>query len=137
MDDDECRRRFAAADHAYLATAGADAVPHLVPVAFELTEDRIVIAVDHKPKRSTDLRRLRNIRANTSVALLVDAYSDDWDALWWVRADGVAQVVESGDVHDDSIGRLVGRYAQYRRHRPTDAVIVVDVLRWSGWAAAR
>ncbi|MCU1432612.1 MAG: class F420-dependent oxidoreductase, partial [Actinotalea sp.] len=58
MHDDECRRRFGSADHAYLATVGPDAAPHLVPVVFDLTGDQVVTAVDHKPKRSTALRRL-------------------------------------------------------------------------------
>jgi PPOX class probable F420-dependent enzyme len=135
MDDDECRRRFAAADHAYLATVGADKAPHLVPVVFDLTDDRVVIAVDHKPKRTTALRRLRNIRENPRVCLLADAYSSEWDALWWVRADGSAVVVDDGSVHDDAVVRLQRRYPQHREQPPTGPVIVIDVLRWTGWSA--
>ena len=57
-------------------------------------EDRIYSAVDAKPKSTTDLRRLRNIRANPWVAVLADHYEDDWGALWWVRADGRATVLD-------------------------------------------
>jgi len=33
------------------------------------------------------------------VTLLVDHYHADWERLWWVRADGVASIVESGKPH--------------------------------------
>jgi PPOX class probable F420-dependent enzyme len=87
-----------------------------VPVVFDLTDDRVVIVVDHKPKRTTALRRLRNIRENPHVCLLADAYSSDWHALWWVRADGSAVVADDGPVHDDAVTRLQRRYPQYREH---------------------
>ncbi len=67
-----------AEERAVLATTGTDQRPHLVPVTFAVVGDTVVVAVDHKPKRSTDLRRLRNIRQNASVAFLVDGWSSDW-----------------------------------------------------------
>ena len=67
------------------------------PCTFALLGDAtIVSAVDHKPKRTTALRRLANIAANPRVALLADHYDDDWEALWWARADGTARVVAPG-----------------------------------------
>ena len=65
-----------------------------MPVTFAVQGDIIVIAIDHKPKRSMNLKRLRNIADNPRVSLLVDSYDDDWSQLWWVRADGVAAVLE-------------------------------------------
>ena len=62
----------------------------MVPIVFAVEGDTIYNAVDHKPKRSTQLRRLANIAENPAVSVLVDYYDDDWDELWWVRADGVA-----------------------------------------------
>jgi PPOX class probable F420-dependent enzyme len=135
LDAQECRRRFAGADHAYLATTGLDARPHLVPVVVALHVDRIVFAVDDKPKRTTALRRLRNIRENPRVAFLVDEYSGDWDSLWWVRADAVARVVEGGDDHAAAVEMLRRRHHQYARRPLTAAVVVADVDRWVGWAA--
>ena len=79
---------------ARLATAGADGQPYLVPVTFAVDDDLIYITVDHKPKTTTKLKRLRNIRENPRVALLADHYADDWDQLWWVRVDGWASIVE-------------------------------------------
>lgn len=136
MDEDECRRRFGAADHACLATTGADGAPHLVPVVFDLTGDEVAVVVDHKPKRSTRLRRLRNISENPRVALLAEEYSPEWDALWWVRADGTAEVVVDGPRRDDAVRRLQQRYPQYRQVPPTGPVILTTVHRWTGWAAS-
>ncbi|PVU84374.1 TIGR03668 family PPOX class F420-dependent oxidoreductase (plasmid) [Cellulomonas sp. WB94] len=135
MEPHECRRRFGLADHAYLATVNDDASPHLVPVTFALAADTIVIAVDHKPKRTTALRRLHNIARRPAVSLLVDEYASDWARLWWARADGTAALAHDGPVRDEGIERLVARYSQYRDVRPDGAVIVVSVHRWSGWSA--
>jgi PPOX class probable F420-dependent enzyme len=132
VDVAEARTRFAAARVARLATVGAGGAPHLVPVTFALRDDRIVIAVDHKPKRTTDLARLRNIEADPRVSLLADHYADDWDRLWWVRADGTARVLASSPL----VSWLAGKYPQYVAHPPAGPVIVVDVAKWRGWAAS-
>jgi PPOX class probable F420-dependent enzyme len=130
----EARERFAAARVARLATVGADGVPHLVPLVFAvLDDDTLVTAVDHKPKRTLALKRLANIAANPAVTLLVDDYAEDWDALWWVRADGRARVVQDFPAGLDA---LVSKYPQYRDRRFGGPVIVVAVERWSGWSAA-
>jgi PPOX class probable F420-dependent enzyme len=137
MDPTEARRRFAAARVARLATAGADGRPHLVPVVFALDGDTLYTAVDDvKPKATTRLRRLANIAANPAVALLADHYDDDWRALWWVRADGTARLL---DPDEDEAARaralLAARYPQYREAPPPGVAIAVDVTRWSGWSA--
>jgi len=129
----QARERFAAARVARLATVGADGRPHLVPIVFALDGDRVYHAVDHKPKRTTKLRRLDNIAANPRVALLVDAYDDDWSRLWWARADGVARVLEDGADARNAIALLSERYPQYREVAPRGPVVAVDVGRWTGW----
>jgi PPOX class probable F420-dependent enzyme len=136
MDPTEARTRFAAARVARLATAGADRRPHLVPIVFAVDGDRIYSAVDDvKPKATLRLRRLRNIAANPAVALLADHYEDDWTALWWVRADGVARLLDP-EAPEAAHARalLAARYPQYRDAPPPGVVIAVDVARWSGWA---
>jgi PPOX class probable F420-dependent enzyme len=130
MSEDEARASFAAARVARLATAGADGRPHVVPIAFAVAGDEIVSAVDAKPKRTTRLRRLANVRENPQVALLADHYEDDWNALWWARADGRARVVERDE---RAVELLAGRYEQYRADPPAGPVLVVTVERWSGW----
>jgi PPOX class probable F420-dependent enzyme len=139
MQPDEARAAFETAPLARLATVGADGIPHLVPVCFAIVGDRIVTAIDHKPKRTTRLRRLANVAVNPNVCLLVDAYDPtDWDALWWARADGAARVLDVGSPGaDEAISALVERYPQYRADRPEGPVIDVAVSRWSGWRASR
>jgi PPOX class probable F420-dependent enzyme len=138
MQPDDARARFAASQVARLATVGADGLPHLVPVCFAVVDDRIVTAVDHKPKRTTQLRRLRNIAANPQVCLLVDAYDAvDWAALWWARADGTARVLRAGSAAEvAAIAALVERYPQYRAQRPAGPAIAILVSRWTGWSAS-
>lgn len=134
MDDPEMRRRFAGARVARLATVRPDGRPHLVPITFALDSDRVVTAVDHKPKTTTDLQRLRNVAANPSVSLLVDHYEDDWSRLWWVRVDGRATIVESGPERERVIPLLRDKYPHYREDPPHGPAIVVALDRWSSWA---
>ncbi|HWV84331.1 MAG TPA: TIGR03668 family PPOX class F420-dependent oxidoreductase [Capillimicrobium sp.] len=135
MRPQAARERFAAARVARLATADAAGVPHLVPVVFAVAGDVVYTAVDAKPKRTTALRRLANVAANPRVALLVDHYEEDWDALWWVRADGVARIVDDEDEARAAVALLAARYRAYRETPPPGPVIAVDVERWSGWSA--
>jgi len=134
MDHEEAVRRFTHSPVAVLATSGLDR-PHLVPVVFVVDGDVIYTAVDHKPKRTRNLQRLRNIERNPMVSLLADRYEEDWHRLWWVRADGEAAVVgvtEAGS----AIELLQHKYPQYRDRPPDGPVIVVSVTRWTGWSAA-
>ena len=130
------RERAAAAPVARLATVDAEGRPHLVPCCFALEGDVAYSVVDHKPKRSTALRRLDNIRANPSVCLLVDHYEDDWSALWWVRLDGRARVVTEGPEHEQAIALLCAKYPQYRATPPSGTVVVIDVTASRTWSGA-
>jgi PPOX class probable F420-dependent enzyme len=134
----DARVRFGAARVVRLATVGAGGRPHLVPVVFAVDGDTVYSAVDDaKPKATLRLRRLANIAANPAVALLADHYEDDWSALWWVRADGTARVIEPAEPEAARArGLLAGRYEQYRDAPPPGPVIAVAVERWSGWSAA-
>jgi PPOX class probable F420-dependent enzyme len=138
MDAAEARARFAAARVARLATADAAGLPHLVPVCFAVAGDTVYSAVDHKPKRDRNLKRLANVRANPAVSLLADHYEDaDWDALWWVRADGMGRVLEPEKPESRrAVELLAGRYSQYRERPPAGPVLAVDVHAWRGWSAA-
>jgi PPOX class probable F420-dependent enzyme len=139
MDAAEARQSFSTATVARMATVGPGGTPHLVPIVFALiAENTVVTAVDHKPKRTLALRRLANIAANPAVSLLADEYGDDWDALWWARADGRARVVgteQEPALRELAIDALVARYVQYAQRRPSGDLIVVEVQRWSGWRA--
>ncbi len=134
MTAEEAQARFAAARVARLATADAAGRPHLVPIAFALEGDTIYSAVDAKPKRTKALRRLANVRENPAVSLLVDHWDEeDWDGLWWARADGRGRVLGPAEPEARRAVDLLRR--RYPRQRAAGEVLAVDVRRWSGWAA--
>jgi PPOX class probable F420-dependent enzyme len=135
MDATAMRKRLAEARVAHLATVDASGKPHLVPITFALDGDAIYFAVDSKPKRTTDLQRVRNIVANPAVSVLVDHYDEDWTRLWWVRVDGTAHVLPDGTAKDGAIDRLASRYAQYRQSRPSGPVVEISIDRMSGWSS--
>ena len=118
------------ARRAVLSTATPSA-PHSVPVCFAVDEDRIVSAVDQKPKRSNRLRRVENIRQNPEVTLLFDRWDEDWSRLAWVMVTGRATVEPPGSA--DQL--LAARYVQYRDDPPKGEVIAVmpETIRW--WSA--
>lgn len=153
MRSDEARARFAHARVARLATANARGVPHVVPIVFALAGECVYSVVDAKPKRSASLRRLANVRENPCVSVLVDHYDEDWEALWWARADGRGRVLDPGgrragvdqaeglqDGADRAGGDEARRAAQllherYPQQRAVGAVLAIDVERWTGWSA--
>ena len=122
---------------ARLGTADGQGRPHVVVVTFAVDGDTIYTAVDQKPKSGNYLKRLRNVGENPWVTVLADRYSDDWDTLWWVRADGRAAILGDERSMAGPFRLLTERYWQYRKAPPTGPVLAVTVERWSGWAAAR
>ena len=135
LDPDQCRRLATGARFAVLATRAADGVADLVPITFALEcgpdGDRLVSAVDHKPKSSLRLARLTNIAREPRVTVLFDHRDDDWDALWWVRARGTAVVRDPGT----ATALLAARYLPYRDRPPEGPVVEVRITAWSGWSA--
>lgn len=136
----EAIAQFASAPCAVLATLGADGAPHLVPVVFAVhapadadTPATIYSAVDAKPKSTQRLRRLANIERDARVSLLVDHYTDEWAHLWWVRADGRAEVHHNGEQMATGYGLLRAKYPQYERIALNGPVITVEVTHWSSW----
>lgn len=136
LSEQHARAAFTEARVARLATTDEHAQPHVVPVTFAVTGDEytVVTAVDHKPKRTSRLRRLRNIEVNARVSMLTDHYEDDWDRLWWVRADGTAELAAAHD-HPQAIHALAQKYPQYQQRPPSSVVILIRVRKWTGWAA--
>jgi PPOX class probable F420-dependent enzyme len=133
MDIATMRRRVSEARVARLATVRRDGRPHVVPCCFALDGDVVYSVVDAKPKSTLALRRLDNIRANSTVVFLIDHYTEDWTAIWWIRLDGTARVVESGDDRDRALERLREKYPQYVREPPPGPVITIDVTEWQAW----
>jgi len=97
-----------------LATVGADGRPLVVPVCYAFDGVRVYSAVDPKPKRTRDLRRLRNIAANPQVSLVVDEYVEEWTQLRYVIVEGHADVLTDGADFGEAIDLLIAKYPQYR-----------------------
>jgi PPOX class probable F420-dependent enzyme len=121
--------RFASARVARLATVTPDGAPHLVPIVFAVVGDVIHTAVDGKPKRHRNLRRLANIAHEPRVSVLADFYDDDWSRLWWVRADGRAAVTGEPEP------ALLARYPQYAVQPPPGPFLRIEVTAWHAWSA--
>jgi len=77
---------------ARLATVDSEYKPHMVPVVFVFDNDYYFIPIDEKTKRSRpeNLKRVKNIRQNPNVALLIDEYNEDWRQLYFIMIQGKA-----------------------------------------------
>jgi PPOX class probable F420-dependent enzyme len=119
-----------------LATTGGTGEVHLVPVCFAVVDDAIVSAVDHKPKTTTNLRRLRDIEATGRASLLVDHYEDDWSELWWVRVSGPAAVHRDDEaIATAARSALAAKYRQYAERPPAGPVWSLTMARITAWSA--
>lgn len=134
MEPADIRKRLDQATVAHLATAGPDGKPHIVPITFTTDGATLYFAVDAKPKRTANLKRLQNIAANPAVSVLVDHYEDDWTRLWWIRVDGTARIVDDSSESERVIELLARRHPQYRRARPKGPVVAIRMDRLSGWS---
>lgn len=109
--------RTFSADHriAHLATADRTGAPHVIPICYAVVGDAFYVVIDEKPKRSrTGLKRLRNIRDNAHVALVIDEYHDDWAHLAYLLVEGLAVVVQDEREFATALHALRERYPQYR-----------------------
>ena len=109
-------------------TADAEGRPHLVPVVFAVDGDRVYTVVDAKPKRTTALRRLRNVRREPARRRCSSTTTTTTgSALWWVRAEGTrARARRPSQIRGGACGRrCCGRAIP--QQRAMGAVLAVDV----------
>jgi PPOX class probable F420-dependent enzyme len=136
MLSDGERRFLAHRRIAHLATADSRAVPHVVPICFAISEGTLYITIDEKPKRQpgTGLKRLRNIRENPAVAVVVDRYDEDWALLGWVMLHGHAKILTDGTEHRDAQALLRSRYPQLEAMQiEQHPVIAIRIERTTSW----
>lgn len=109
-----------------------------MPVVFVAVEDgdrlRAFWAVDHKPKRSPTVQRIRNIQADPHVELVVDSYDEDWRELWWVRASGVARVIADPAERRIAVAELAGKYPPYVDTPPAGDVVEIEIDHLTWWS---
>jgi PPOX class probable F420-dependent enzyme len=119
----------------HLATADAQAVPHLVPVCFAVSDGTVYITIDRKPKGNPlTLKRLRNIVENPVAAFIADRWDEDWTRLGWVMLRGPAEILPDGPEHDRAQALLRSRYPQYREMEIGELpVIAIRIERVTSW----
>lgn len=123
---------------ARLATVDEGGYPHVVPVCYATDGRAYYSPLDAKPKRVPldRLKRVRNIRDNPRVALLIDHYEEDWRELRFVMVQGHAELLEGGSEWRAARELLEAKYPQYGTMPlpPGAAVIKIvpdRVIRWS------
>jgi uncharacterized protein len=89
-----------------MATASKDGHPHVVPVIYALDGEDIVVAVDYGTKK------LKNLRENPNVALVVDDYSPNRGILM----EGKSEILERGKEYLRLLQILYDRFEYYRKN---------------------
>jgi PPOX class probable F420-dependent enzyme len=121
---------------AHLATAGANGQPLVIPICFAFDGKEFFSPIDEKAKRLSPerLKRLRNIRENSQVSLVIDRYDEDWEKLAYVLVSAQARILLTGRKHRRAVSLLRRKYRQYRSmaidQRP---VIVIRPLAVKVW----
>jgi PPOX class probable F420-dependent enzyme len=126
----------------HLATADAAGHPHVVPVCYAVGEAALYIALDAKPKRVgwQHLKRVRNLLSNPQVALVIDAYTEDWQQLAYLLIRGPAELLQPHtDEQQQAITLLRARYPQYQTMlidaQPVIAIRPQSVVAWGALLA--
>ena len=121
---------------AHLATADKSGQPHVIPICFVFDGKHFYSPIDEKPKRTapTQLKRLKNIRENPNVVLVIDHYDEDWRKLAYVLVFAKARILQSGMKHRSAVRLLRRKYRQYKamaiEERP---MIVITPKRMVSW----
>lgn len=89
-----------------LATASKDARPHVVPVIYAMDGEDIIIAIDYGTKK------LKNLRQNNKVALVVDEYRPNKGLM----IEGDCEIFERGKEYLRLLQVLFDRFVYYRRN---------------------
>ena len=124
-----------------LATADAAGRPAVVPFCYALLQidgrPVLVTPLDEKPKRVPvdRLRRVRNLRENPAVSVVVDDTDEDWSRLAFVQLTGQGRLVEpAAPFHAEAVAALRAKYHQYRPMAIDDRPIIrIDVESATSW----
>jgi PPOX class probable F420-dependent enzyme len=134
MEETEMRRRAEDARVARVGTTDERGRVHLVPVTFVVRDGTWYSPSDAGPR---PVKRLRNLKQDPRVTVLIDVYDEDWSKVWWVRLRGRGRVVEDSCEREEARRLLRGKYPQFE-DTPSDEgegpVMAVDVEEWVGWA---
>jgi PPOX class probable F420-dependent enzyme len=129
---------------ARLATVDLECMPHLVPVVFVFDNDRdfYFIPIDEKTKRSRpeNLKRVRNIKENPNVTLLIDEYNEDWTKLCFIMIQGKASIIGGKKLDENEMSLLekahkllCNKYPQYRKIGVGEYIIIIIPQKVIAW----
>ena len=130
---------------ARLATVDLECKPHLIPVVFVYDNDRdfYFIPIDEKTKRSRpeNLKRVRNIKENPNVVLLIDEYNEDWTKLYFIMIQGKASIIGGKKKLDQNEMSLLtkahkllrNKYPQYQKIGVGEYVIMIMPQKVIAW----
>ena len=129
---------------ARLATVDLECIPHLVPVVFVFDNDRgfYFIPIDEKTKRSRpeNLKRVRNIKENPNVTLLIDEYNEDWTKLYFIMIQGKASIIGGKKLDENEMPLLEkahkllrNKYPQYLKIGVGEYVIMIMPQKVIAW----
>ena len=121
---------------AHLATADREGWPHVIPICFAFDGEELYSPIDEKPKKRFPLllKRIKNIRENPHVSVVVDRYDDDWRRLAYVLITGRAKVLVKGQRHHRAVLLLRRKYPQYRHMAIQDRpMIQIQPARVKSW----
>ena len=101
---------------ARMATVDKAGKPHIVPICYAFVSGLIYTPIDEKPKSvSVDsLGRIKNIRSNPYVSLIIDKYYEDWSRLYYLKITGRAELICRGEEYENALMSLCEKYSQYR-----------------------
>ena len=121
-----------------LGTADPTGQPLVVPICYAWDGAALFSALDAKPKsRPVDaLKRIRNIRENAKVSVVIDRYDEDWSELRYVIIQGEARLLTGGDEFTRGVDLLLAKYPQYRAMglgRDEGLMIVVEPSKVTHW----
>jgi PPOX class probable F420-dependent enzyme len=141
LDIDESTQEFIREHRvAHLATSDGVGQPAAVPICYAFDGECLYVALDEKPKNVADqeLKRVRNIRANPRVAIIIDDYSEDWSKLVYVLISGTGEILspsQDASKHSRAVELLREKYPQYRSmsidERPMIKITPTRVKRWA------
>jgi nitroimidazol reductase NimA-like FMN-containing flavoprotein (pyridoxamine 5'-phosphate oxidase superfamily) len=89
-----------------LATTSAECRPHVVPVMYAMDGQDIIIAIDYGTKK------LKNLRQNKDVALVVD----DYKPIQGIMVEGTCEILERGKEYLRLLQVLYDRFEYYRNN---------------------
>jgi PPOX class probable F420-dependent enzyme len=125
---------------ARLATVDFASKPHLVPVVFVFYANHFFIPLDEKRKtaKPEKLKRIKNIKGNPNVALLIDNYSEDWTRLAFVMIQGKASIIITktrGNIQvREAYKKLMTKYHQYEMVGIGEMCIMIAPERVASWS---